>query len=234
MVRQGPFQLRRLGVGPPGLGVCLWCWGGALTSLGTEKQDQCTWLPPRVAGGSGEPRATGPGFAPGSPSSCCPGSRWRGHWTSAGGSGLGTALSSHPLAQCTWLQESRGGSVTSSPDAHTPGSHSHPDQTQLLLLQYLLTSVTEGSTVQDPGSNRAQPPNIFSSPFLFVKPSKHIFLVNKFICFSFCSLENLLGKLSYSFSTQQLKCCNLGTNSVAYKKCFFLGKEKMENGNRKR
>lgn len=143
-MRQGPFQLRRLGVGPPGLGVWLWCWGGALTSLGTEKQDRCTWLPPGVAGGSGEPRATGPGFTPGSPSSCCPGSRWRGRWTSAGGSGLGTALSSHPLAQCTWLQESRGGSVTFSPDAPTPGSHSHPDQTQLILLQYLLTSVTEG------------------------------------------------------------------------------------------
>lgn len=99
----GALPLRRLSVRPPGFGARLWCWGGTLTSLGTEKQAQGTRQPLGVAGSLGEPEATAPGFAPGSPSSCCPGSQWRGRWTSAGGSGLGTALSSHPLARCTLL-----------------------------------------------------------------------------------------------------------------------------------
>ena len=96
--------------------------------------------------------AAGPGFAPGSPSSCCPGSQWRGRWTSAGGSGLGTALSSRPPARCTWLRESRRGSVTPGPGEPTPGSHFTPRPDAALSLGTCRIPSREGALATTPAA----------------------------------------------------------------------------------
>lgn len=153
--------------------------------LGKEKPDQCTWLPLRPPGSLGRTSGNRSWLCPpGSPSSYCPGSQWRGHWTSVGGSGLGTALSSHPPARCTWLQESRGGSVTSPaptdpppvtvtprPDAACPSAHAD--------LGHGRGQLSKAHKQSGPN------PRVFSSPFLFVKPSKCIFAKDTNFCFKF-------------------------------------------------
>lgn len=180
----------------------------------------------RGAGELGGRRAASPGFDRGSPSSCCPGSQWRGRWTSAGGSGLGTALSSRPPARCTWLRESRRGSVMPRPRRTHSWVTLHTQTRRGLVPRYLPDSVMGGSTGHNPGSTWAPLPNVFSSPFPFAKPSKHIyFLTNRFMFFFFLAVKNLLGKLSDGFSTQQLQCYNQGTNSAAAEKCFPLEKK---------
>ena len=97
----------------------------------------------------------------------------------------------------------------------------HTQTRRGLVPRYLPDSVTGGITGHNPGSTWAPLPNVFSSPFPFAKPSKHIhFLTNRFMFFFFLAVKNLLGKLSDGFSTQQLQCYNQGTSSAADEKCF--------------
>lgn len=175
----------------------------------------------------GRHRAAGPGFTRGSPSSCCPGSQWRGRWTSAGGSGLGTALSSRPPARCTWLQESKWGSVTPGPGTPTPGSHFTPRTGVALSLGACRIPSWEGAPATPLGTLGPHSQSSSLAHFLLQNLQNiYIYFLDKQVHgFFFLALKNR-GKLSNRFSTRQFQCYNLGTNSVADEKCFPLEKRK--------
>lgn len=199
---------------------------GAPTNLGTEKQDGCPQWP---AGGSGAREA------PGSRSWLHPGLTFfmlpRVTVERALDISRGLRPRNSPIFPSTCTMYLAAGEQMGQRHARPRHTHSwvtlHSQNRRGLVPRCLPDSVMGGSIGHAPGNTWAPLPIIFSSPFPFAKPSKHIYIffgqTGSWVFF--LALKNL-GKLSNRFSTRQFQCYNLGTNSVADEKCFPLEKRK--------